>query len=207
MPYDPERHHRRSVRLVGHDYASGTYFITLYAHERACLFGDVVDDDVLLNPFGRIVAEEWRRSAEIRPEIVLVDVVVMPNHLHGLVTILGPTGLPLNADVHPVGAHGRAPVSTPTRGPSITTDQGPESEARAPLHRRPRSLGSFVGGFKSASTTRINALRGTTGTPVWQRGFHDHLVRTDHAFDRIRAYIAANPARWQQDEENPAHRR
>ncbi|MDP9368708.1 MAG: transposase [Chloroflexota bacterium] len=207
MPYDPERHHRRSVRLDRHDYASGTYFITLCAHQRTCLFGHVVDDEVLLSPFGKIVAEEWLCSAEIRPEIVLVDVVVMPNHLHGLVTILDPTGLPLNADVHPVGAHGRAPVSTHTSLLPITPSQRTTSASGTALHRRPRSLGSFVAGFKSSSTTRLNALRGTTGAPVWQRGYHDHLIRTDDAFDRIRAYIAANPARWHQDEENPAHRR
>jgi hypothetical protein len=56
-----------------------------------------------------------------------------------------------------------------------------------------------VAGFKSAVTTRINEYRGTPGTPVWQTRFHDHIIRNPQEYERIAAYIAANPAKWKED--------
>jgi hypothetical protein len=86
MPYDPQKHHRRSLRLPEFDYASpGAYFVTICAFQRHCLFGQVVDGVVNLNRFGRLVETEWLRSPDIRREIELDAFVVMPNHLHGIV--------------------------------------------------------------------------------------------------------------------------
>jgi len=173
MRYDAEKHHRRSIRLRGYDYAqAGAYFVTICTQNRECLFGEIVDGQVALNVPGEVVAEEWLRSARIRGEIELDAFVVMPNHLHGIVVI------------RDVGAHGRAPLPSPP-------------------HRPPRSLGSFVAGFKSVSTKRINAIRGTPGVPVWQRNYREHVIRDDHDLGRVRRYIAENPLRWDEDPENP----
>ena len=128
-----QTHHRHSVRLPGYDYTQpGAYFITLCAHQRECLFGDIDSKGVLtLSAIGQIVAEEWRRSALIRREIQLDAFVVMPNHVHGIAifTSMAPEDIEACGDV---GAHGRAP-----------------------LPRRPRSLGAFIAGFKSSVTARI----------------------------------------------------
>jgi putative transposase len=62
-----------------------------------------------------------------------------------------------------------------------------------PLQRSPRSIASFVSQFKATATRRINALRETTGTPVWQRNYYEHIVRDDDDLERIRAYIDDNP--------------
>jgi REP element-mobilizing transposase RayT len=70
--------------------------------------------------------------------------------------------------------------------------------------RSPSGLGTFVGGFKSATTKRMNELRRTPGAPVWQRNYYEHVVRDEHSLNRIREYIAGNPARWDVDRENPA---
>jgi REP element-mobilizing transposase RayT len=89
MKYDPEKHHRRSIRLRGFDYATaGAYFVTLCSFDRACLFGQVVEGVVRLSSAGQIVQEEWLASAELRTEIALGEFLVMPNHLHGIVHIL-----------------------------------------------------------------------------------------------------------------------
>src|SRR3954452_12071731 len=94
MTYDPDRHHRRSVRLADYDYAqAGAYFITICAHQRESHFGEISDGAVQLNELGRIVDEEWARSSEIRSEIELDTWVVMPNHLHGIVFITGMIGI------------------------------------------------------------------------------------------------------------------
>ena len=64
-----------------------------------------------------------------------------------------------------------------------------------------RSLGAMVRGFKSAVTARINTLRGTPGTSVWQRNFFDHIISTDREYEQIEEYILDNPRKWAWDEE------
>ena len=79
---------RRSIRLAGYDYtAAGAYFVTICAHNQECLFGDVMDGAMMLNDAGRIIADEWEKTAMIRQEIELDEWVVMPNHVHGIVMI------------------------------------------------------------------------------------------------------------------------
>ena len=179
MQFDPERHRRRSTRLPTYDYASGgPYFLTICTFGRERIFGEVVEDAVVLTPCGEIAQKEWERSAELRPGLVLDMYVVMPNHLHCVVALLewGVAG-----EGGPVGAYSCAPV-------------------HSDLRRPPRSLSSFVAQFKATTTRRINAHRGTTGSRVWQRNDYEHIVRDDEDLSRIRDYIANNPQRWSEDE-------
>ncbi|MBM3130898.1 MAG: hypothetical protein FJ009_20005 [Chloroflexi bacterium] len=182
MKFDPFKHHRRSTRLRGYDYSqAGAYFITLCTQSHECLFGDVIEGEMRLNEIGQIVIEEWSRSAEIRQEIEFDEWVVMPNHIHGIVVITTP-----DASAR-VGATGRSPLQPQQpRGPSK------------------RSLGSFVAGFKSAATARINALRDTPGADPWQRNYHDHIIRNEREWNAVAKYIAENPANWSTDLDNPA---
>ena len=81
MGYDPEKHHRRSIRLRGWDYTSpGAYFVTLCTHNGQCLFED--------ERFRQIAEEEWQRTAIIRPYVQLDEFVIMPNHIHGILWIV-----------------------------------------------------------------------------------------------------------------------
>jgi REP element-mobilizing transposase RayT len=175
------------LRLPYYDYAgAGVYFVTIVAKNRECLFGDVVDGVMRLSDFGRIVEEEWLRSAEIRREIQLDAFVVMPNHVHGIVVIDDATDQSTDAD-----------------GPNrVIPHLRPASVPRPGTLRR--TVGTFIGGFKTAATIRINALRDSPGLPVWQRGYHDHIVRNEVVLDAIRRYIDGNPQAWENDEENPA---
>ncbi len=169
---------RRSIRLRDYDYAqSGAYFITVCAHQRQCLFGEIVDGKMQINPFGEIVKEEWFKTAVIRPNVTLFDdeFVIMPNHIHGIIWI-----------VDDVGARRR-------RAPTLERFGKPVSG----------SIPTIVRAFKSAVTRRINALRGTPGAPVWQRNYYEHVIRNEPALHHIREYIATNPARWAVDRENP----
>ena len=91
MPYDPTRHHRRSIRLKGYDYSqAGAYFITICTQDRACLFGKVVNGEMRLNNAGHMVLAEWNMLPERFPHVVLDAFVVMPNHVHGIVVITNP---------------------------------------------------------------------------------------------------------------------
>lgn len=88
---------RRSIRLPHYDYAQrGVYFITLCVQHRRSLFGDVIDGSMVLKNLGEIVATEWRRTSEIRPNIVVDEFVVMPNHLHGLI-VMEPQEIPFTS--------------------------------------------------------------------------------------------------------------
>ncbi len=88
MKYDPEKHHRGSIRLRGYDYSQqGAYFVTICAQNGECLFGEVVDGKMQLNECGNIVQEFWNRIT-MRFSNVRVDVhIVMPNHIHGIIVI------------------------------------------------------------------------------------------------------------------------
>lgn len=186
MKYAPERHRRRSIRLRGYDYSQpGAYFITIVAHERQCLFGTVVDGEMRLNKYGVIVHEEWLAAARIRPYARLDEneLMVMPNHVHGIIWIVDTVGV--TQDI--VGA---------TRRVTPTTANRPVGPARG-------SIGAIIGQFKSATTKRINATRGTPGSPVWQRNYYEHIIRNDEPLKRIRQYIATNPLCWAMDRENP----
>ncbi|HQM13590.1 MAG TPA: transposase, partial [Anaerolineae bacterium] len=91
MPYDPTRHHRRSIRLEGYDYTQpGAYFITLCTQNREYLFGAVVEGEMRLNEWGEIAREEWFTTARLRPYVRLDEreFVVMPNHVHGIIWIV-----------------------------------------------------------------------------------------------------------------------
>ena len=80
--------HRRSIRLKNHDYSSdGMYFVTICTRNRACLFGEIYDDEMSLNTLGCIIDEEWLATSTIRPYVTLDAYVIMPNHLHGLIII------------------------------------------------------------------------------------------------------------------------
>ncbi len=174
MHHNSERPHRRSIRLKGYDYAQpGAYFVTVCTQNHECLFGTIVDGEMRLSKFGKIAQGEWLASADIRQEIRLDVFMVMPNHIHGVIWLVDDD----------VGATGRSPL--PPQGP------------------KPRSLGAFVAGYKSAVTKRINRIRGTPGFPVWQRNYYDHIIRNEDELNRIREYIANNPLRWHLDRENP----
>ena len=66
-----------------------------------------------------------------------------------------------------------------------------------------KPLGRLVGAFKTASTNRINEIRRTPGSVIWQRSFYEHIIRDDKSLDHIVAYIQDNPMRWEADPENP----
>lgn len=178
MRYDPFNHNRRSTRLRGYDYSrTGTYFVTMCTNGRECLFGEIDNEEMRLNQLGKIVVEEWLKTKEIRPSVKLDEFVVMPNHVHAILKI----------KATPVGATRRV---APTK-----TNPGPRLE--------PGSLGAIIGQFKSISAKRINNAGGIPGCPVWQRNFHDHIIRNEDDMERIRKYIRENPRNWPGDDENP----
>ncbi len=88
MKYNPNIHHRRSIRLKGYDYSQpGAYFITICTHQKECLFGEIIDEQMQLNHFGKIVQSHWQSLEKYHSHIQLDKFVVMPNHFHGIIII------------------------------------------------------------------------------------------------------------------------
>lgn len=87
--YNPNIHHRRSIRLQGYDYAQeGLYFITLCVQNRECLFGDIKDGIMTLSDIGKVVQAEWLNTLKVRTNVALHSFVVMPNHFHAIIEIV-----------------------------------------------------------------------------------------------------------------------
>jgi len=176
MSFDPEKHHRRSVRLQGYDYAQvGAYFVTIVTQGRECLFGDVMDGEMVLNEYGQIIVGEWERTADIRPNVSLDVFIAMPNHIHGIIMI----------------ADGRGTLQ---RAPTTERFGQPTSN----------SIPTIIRLFKSVTTKRINEVRGRPGGAVWQRNYYEHIIRDEDDLCRIREYIVNNPLQWEVDRENPS---
>ena len=86
MKHDPDKHHRRSIRLKGYDYSqAGAYFVTICTQDRECLFGDIVDGEMRLNDAGHMVRDVWHKIPEHFPYADIDEFVVMPNHFHGII--------------------------------------------------------------------------------------------------------------------------
>jgi len=192
--------HRRSIRLKGYDYAQeGAYFVTICTYDRKCLLGDVYEGEMRLNEYGIIARDEWLRTAQVRPAVETDALVIMPNHLHGIILITDRAPYaPDDADadhrrgVSPYGpdnAHADHRRGVSPYGPdNAHADHRRGVSLYAPTNglRSPsQTIGAIVRGFKSASTKRINETRNTPGVPVWQRNYYEHVVRDEDDLDRI----------------------
>ena len=184
MKYNREKQHRRSVRLKGYDYSSpGAYFVTVCAWNRECMFGDIINGELKLNEYGKVIRREWIHTGDIRSNVELDEFIVMPNHFHGILVINHRINL-LRTGLMRGGVLQYAPTGKGLRSPSQT-------------------IGAIIRGVKSAVTKSINILRKTPGMPVWQRNYFEHVIRNEKELCRIREYIRINPLQWDIDEENP----
>jgi putative transposase len=186
------KYRNESARAQWWDYSSqAAYFITICTDDRAHILGEISDNQMHLSKIGEIVHQEWNLSFDLRKELFCDMFIIMPNHIHAIVRIennideSGAQGLL-------VGTHGRA--SLPTNPPTNT----------GIAYRSPKSISSFVAGFKSSATKRINEFRKTPKKPVWQPRFHDRIIRNEKEYNRIYNYIENNVAKWDQDKFNNA---
>ena len=189
MRYDPNHHHRRSIRLKGYDYSqAGAYFVTICTQDRACLFGDVIDGDIRWNDARQRVAQCWLDIPHHFPHVELDSFVIMPNHIHGIIVITSDcdVGARHAVPLHAVPPQQMAPPRAEQFGKPV-----------------PGSVSTIVRSFKSAATKHLNEWRGTPGTPVWQRNYYEHIIRNEESLNRIREYITNTPLQWAMDHENP----
>jgi REP element-mobilizing transposase RayT len=176
--FDPQKHHRRSIRLPHYDYSQpGAYFITIVTYRRALLFGQIVNEEMQLSESGKIADESWRAISEHFPFIELGAHIVMPNHVHGIILI-------------------RADADASARRGTIY---------RAPTERFQKpvvgSIPTIIRTYKAAVTRRIRRELNTKG--IWQRNYYEHVIRNERDLQNKTDYMNANPLLWDQDDENP----
>jgi len=183
---------RRSIRLPGYDYRSqGAYFVTICTAGKQCILAD--------DRLRTALRTAWRSTITHGREPSPHEFVVMPNHVHGIVWISGDSSITPSAESFRAQRWPLATVDSGVTGSAIESlDEG---EGTAPL---PGSLGALVRQFKSIGTQRIRRLTGRSG-PVWQRGYHEHVIRNEHELETRRRYILDNPRRWATDPLHPKH--
>ena len=165
--------------------------MTICTKDREHRFGEIVDGETRGNDLAAVVQSCWNDLPNHYPNVELDQFVTMPNHVHGIIVILDE---PIIVGDPPVG-DGSKPLDQPTVG---ATSRRPQTGAGRP---RPY-LGNVVAYFKYQSAKQINEITNTPGTPVWQRGYYDHIIRDDRSLARIREYITYNPQRWASDKQN-----
>jgi REP element-mobilizing transposase RayT len=222
MPrYNPEIHHRRSIRLKGYDYSqAGLYFITICVQDRICLFGKVVNGNMELNEAGKIAVSCWLEIPAHFPNATLHEYVVMPNHIHGIIELSKPSVGAKNVspeirtknETFRIGTdkfsteNGTGNISpnssetgTPDNGAKDFSPQRPEpsnSESSRPRGTS-QTIGSIVRGFKIGVTKWLH--QNSNVHHVWQRDYYEHIIRDELSYIRIANYITDNPAKWQED--------
>jgi REP element-mobilizing transposase RayT len=220
MSTDSNLPNRQSIRLKDYDYsAQGSYFVTLVTQDRVHLFGKIENGKMNLNSVGKIVAEEWKNTVQLRPNTILGEFIIMPDHMHMIVTIISQIK---NKD----------------------EQEWTHSNPQGPSH----TIGAIIRGFKGASTKKINLFLNSTGesqfarnelqfarkesqlalksskslckssqfalksaqfapsefnkTKIWQRNYYEHVIRNQVDYSRIEQYIIDNPTNWKKKKLN-----
>ncbi len=206
MRYDPDRHHRHSIRMDDYDYSKdGVYFVTICIHNRERLLCEICDGMTALSEIGRAVEDAWNAIAKRFPFVVLDDYVLMPNHLHGILVFVEADKpdktdvasgemkeVAANAKVNLAKAKEGAASSAPTGFVDLTGEATPKV-----------ALGGVLRAFKSLSAIAANRLLDRAEQPFWQRNYHERIVRDEQEMDQVRTYIYHNPLQWSTDTENP----
>jgi REP element-mobilizing transposase RayT len=220
--YNPNIHHRRSIRLKGYDYSqAGLYFITICVKNRECLFGNIVeaslvdvqntDAQINLNDAGKMVEEEWLKLPQRFNNIKLHKYIVMPNHFHAILEITATQNkMENNVGVSLVDTQNdvdtRNDVDTQndvdTRNDDLT--QTGQPQGIAPTNK---TVGDMVGAFESITTVEyIRGVKQNGWQPfdgkLWQRNYWEHIIRNENEYNRISQYIINNPSKWENDKLN-----
>lgn len=171
---------RQTIRLKKYDYSdSGWYFVTICTQNRECLFGNIIDNKMNVNNIGNMIENIWSKIPK-RFNMVELDMFqIMPNHLHGIIVIVGAGFMPALNYVEPIRA---------------TTRVAP-------------TIGDIIGAFKSITTHEcILGVKHNKWLPfnnrLWQRNYYEHIVRNEYSLNKIRQYIHDNPKNWQEDRNN-----
>jgi len=183
---------RKLNRLPGFDYSNpGAYFVTLCIHRRfenATMFGEVINNEMVLNEKGKISSRFWSEIPEHYPNVELGEWVIMPDHIHGIIVLLPTVG---TEPAIPVGTEPIIPVGT--EHCSVPTGMG-SGTANSKNYGQ---LSKIIKSFKNIVTSNIRKLGDDEF--MWQRSFHDRIIRNQDEWAKISWYIRNNPTQFNTD--------
>ena len=182
-----------SNRLPGWDYSGGGfYFLTFVTQYRTCNLGEIFNNQIVLSDYGQIVAKEWRKSFEIRKELFCDSVQIMPNHIHAIIKL---DKSQLDEIEFPISLNKPFLIKNFFQEP-------------AEFRMRPKSISSFVAGYKSAVNTAIDDYidemklksdKFNRANHFFQPDYYDHIIRDKSEYFKIKRYIQNNPENWEID--------
>jgi REP element-mobilizing transposase RayT len=194
--YNPNIHHRRSIRLKGYDYSqAGAYFITICCENRMNRFGDITvgatladaqnsDAKMVLNEYGQIAHTEWIKLTERFTNFELDVFQIMPNHMHGIIVL------------NNVGA-----TLAVAQNDNAQNEIKHDDDIRAGASPAP-TVSDIVGAYKSLVANgclNIYKSKNEMMGKLWQRNYHEHIIRNEQSYQTISNYIINNPAKWNDD--------
>ena len=192
--YNPNIHHRRSIRLKGYDYSlQGLYFITICCQDKICRFGHIQNNEMILNEFGQIAYNEWVKLNQRFSNIELDAFQIMPNHIHFIIALN-------NINVSkpaPVGA-GFTPAQNNNAQNQINQ---PMQIIGQPQGIAP-TVSDIIGAYKSLVTNaclEIYKSKDEIMGRFLQRNYYEHIIRNEQSYQTIFEYIINNPKNWNND--------
>ncbi|MGB0929229.1 MAG: transposase [Chitinophagales bacterium] len=214
--YDPNKHHRRSIRLKDYDYSQeGLYFITICVKNWNHLFGYIEDGVMFLNDAGKLVEREWLKIPNRFQNTRLHEYVVMPNHFHSILEIVDVDNVGASlvdaqkTDIEKSKTGGIVQDSDQLQNNGLNIENIGQPQGIAPTIEptTKKTIGDMIGAFQSIVT--VEYIRGVKNCgwqrfdkKLWQRNYWEHIIRNEKAYQNISNYIINNPQKWENDRFN-----
>jgi len=222
----PELRKRKQFRLPDYDYSeNGYYFVTVCTNDRQNIFGRIENNQPILNDAGNMIDFWWSEISVHFCGVRLDQHIIMPNHIHAIINIVGADRCVRpcsNKCVRPILNNNRPPISNNNIRTSSNMGEYHETIGHrmsghdhignsGRTHRSAPAVSGMIQWFKTMSTNDYIRNVKTNDWPpfnkrLWQRSFHDHIIRSDRSLNAIRRYIPTNPINWEQDIDNPINR-
>jgi REP element-mobilizing transposase RayT len=205
------KHTRHSIRLPSYDYtSSGAYYVTICTKNRQHFFGEIRNEKMNLSKIGKIASQNWQDISNHYDRVELGEFVVIPNHIHGIIWIVGAH---LGVSENDTTQHLDLPDKNETVGVSLgmTDDENMNPQIcqgkprREPLHKRefgaPQSgsLSMIINHYKASVKRWCN--KNGCDYFKWQRNYYEHIIRSNNDLNNISEYIQTNPLKWGHDKE------
>jgi REP element-mobilizing transposase RayT len=227
--YNPNVHHRNSIRMKGYDYSkAGLYFITICCQDRIHRFGYIENDEMVLNEYGKIAYEEWT-NLTTRFHFFESDIFqIMPDHIHGII-VLNKVGAtlavaqnitinqndtaeftPARNEIGFIRAQPGQPQGLPQRQPQGLPQRQPQGLPKQAGASPAPTIGNIIGAYKSIVANAcldIYKSKNEIMGKLWQRNYWEHIIRNEKSYRTISDYIINNPRKWNDDKFNNQVRR
>lgn len=216
-------HSRRSIRLPSYDYtANGVYFITICTHKREHSLGEIINDEMKLSVIGKIVSEKWFDIPNHHNYVKLGEFIIMLNHIHGIIWIVGASPQKNNVGAFPGMTAEKFPEMSAKKFPGMTDKlsskiidekervcQGKPRRKPRRKPRQPQRMREFGKPQSGSLSMIINQFKGSVKRWCnkndhkwfrWQRNYYEHIIRDEEDLFNTSEYIKKNPINWRNDE-------